>query len=345
MTNLSAMLSKLMRSAAFPRAAARRVSSLVLLGISLWGLAAAPAMATEVVFVLGEDSHGSSGYFSAAEAYYRHTRPSAITITTLRSLAEVREYLVRRRGDDPWTRIVIVAHGTPWKGLLVPLYSDGPRATLIAMEEAIVRREFPALPSGVIAADASIVLESCGVGRRGDYLRALGNLFRADIGPAPKVEAAHGFVAFYASKMGAPQRWELPIAVRVLRGGPTSWSENRLSLQVDRLRESLASLEARVSQHPLKVVVDFPQSGATDHRQAERIAATDAKVLRQLRSLGISPASLRWKSQAVGNGPGLRVVGEALALIAYDEAEAHRVRPAISGSARSAPAEFYPARR
>jgi hypothetical protein len=322
--DLRALLSKWARPAMVRRAAVRGLASL-LLGISLWMAPAASAKAADVVFVLGEDTHGNSGYFSAAESYYRYAMPGARTVTTLRSLAEVREYLVRSQGESPWTRIVLVAHGSPWGGLVVPVFSDGARASLAAIEEAIVTREFPALPPGVIAADGSIVLESCGLGRREEYLRAMGELFRTDGGSAPKVEAAQGFVTFHASKLGAPQRSELPIAFRILRGSLAEWTPARLSGQAAQLRETLAGSQAQVSRHPISVTVDYPESSVSDPRRAERLAKADPNVLRQLRSLGISATSLRWRSETVGNDRGIRVFGEGVALIAYGQAPDSRL--------------------
>ncbi len=319
MTNFRTTLSKWMRPAALRRFAARGIAA-VLLGVSFWTAPAASVRAAEAVFILGEDPHGSAGYFAAAEFYYRHSMPGARTVATLRSLAEVREYLVRNKGETPWTRIVLVAHGSPWGGLLVPIYSDGPRASLAAMEEARASREFPALPPGVISADGSIVLESCGLGRRDDYLNALGDLFRTDAGSAQKVEAAQGFVVFYASDPGAPQRWELPIAIRMLRGGRAEWTEARLSSQERRLRETLAGARAHVTRDPIDIIVNYPGGPIRDSREAERLATADPNVLRQLHSLGIPAASLRWRSEAMGNDRGLRVFGEGVALIAYGEA-------------------------
>lgn len=331
MSDLRTVPNKWTRPAILRRAAARGLAGL-LLGVSLWLVSAASAQAADVVFVLGEDARGSSGYFAAAESYYRHAMPDARTVTTLRSLSEVREYLVRSRADTPWTRIVLVAHGSPWGGLLVPLYSDGPRATLAAMEEAIATREFPALPAGVIATDGSIVLESCGLGRRKEYLRALGQLFRTDAGPAPNVQAAQGFVTFYAANVGAPQRWELPIAFRVLRGSLAEWTPTRLSREAGPLRKALAGAQAQVSPHPISVTVDYPDMSVRDTRRVERLAEADPNVMRQLRSLGISATSLRWRSEAVANDRGIRVFGEGVALIAYGQAPASSMPlPAVDG--------------
>lgn len=291
----------------------------VALASALWLIPVDRVWATDAVFLLGQDAPRKPGYFNAAAAYYRMALPAARQISTLRSLAEVREYLVRHRGDEPWTRIVIVVHGSPWTGIQVPLYSGGPQANLGVIEDAAVLGEFPALPSDVLGRGASIIIESCGLGLRTDYLAAIGRLFAGNSVDAPVMAAAKGFLVFSTSGTGAALRVEQPVALRVLPGGLAQWSEARIAGEFAALVPERSGYQRHESRYPIRILVTYAGGRHWPQVRAERLAYADPVVRRQLRVLGLAPGALRWSVQVTGSDRSIRLVGEGLALLAYGQ--------------------------
>src|SRR6185503_5809830 len=124
----------------------------------------------------GEDSPGSAGYFAAAAAYYEQVAPHATMVSDLRSLLELREALesLPRAHGRPLSRIVVVAHGADWQGLGVPIVPRGPNATLSRIRAAHDDDSFPPIENGAIDRSTVLLLESCGLGARPDFLHELG---------------------------------------------------------------------------------------------------------------------------------------------------------------------------
>lgn len=162
-------------------------------------LMADPVERADAVFVLGSDGSRTNAFFSSATAYYSaRLEREDLLVTTARSWAEVRELLVRspQRGANPWGRVVIVAHGSQWTGLTVPVFPDGspPRASELAT--LIDTQAFPPLPAGVLDADSQLLLETCGLGRRPDLLDLHARLLVGDDARGMKVSASTGLVEF-----------------------------------------------------------------------------------------------------------------------------------------------------
>ena len=181
------------------------------------GAACAQAPRAHIVFLLGADQD-ATGYFSGAQNYFRDIDPDAQIVTDARSLAQVREELKRGAGGLPWGRIVLVAHGTQWVGLVVQLFDSQTPATLSAIRAARRDTEFPPLPPSVIDADTELVIESCGLGRRPDYLAELAALFIEGPSQLPRIRASRNMVWFGATAQGIAVRRELPYRARILRG-------------------------------------------------------------------------------------------------------------------------------
>ena len=194
-------------------------------------LVAAIALATgahgatrrSVTFVLGKDPDGRS-YLSAASTYYAmHAGANDETITSLRSLQDVREYLAdpAKRGGSPWGTIRLVAHGSEWTGLRVPIFSGDPApATLHHLEDAVASGEFPSIDRSIADAGTLFQIDSCGIGRRPQLQRAIARLFLAGNNAAQFV-ASRNYVAFRAwtgmDGIRRSERAELPYVALVTR--------------------------------------------------------------------------------------------------------------------------------
>jgi hypothetical protein len=182
-----------------------------------------------VVLLTGEPASGASSGFHRAARSFHLDQPAdrrPVLARTVTSFAEVREALLDdARGDRPWGEVILVAHGSQWLGLALPLFDAASApARASEIEHAIARGEFPALPDAVVDARTTVVLESCGVGRRPDLLALYARLLGGDDTQRPQVRSSTGLVEFSASGTsqagGAVERRELPYLALVVAGEP-----------------------------------------------------------------------------------------------------------------------------
>ena len=266
-----------------------------------------------MTFILAEDNPGHQ-FFAAARDYYA-ARPAlaGTLVTSARSLAEVREFLLRSplRGDVPWGRVRLVAHGSQWQGLRVPLFAEGALTTAEVLDAALAHHEFPPLPPDRLDRDSVLLVESCGLGRRPALLRQLGRLFIAD--GHLRVEANQGYVWFrrvqHEDGRVDSLREELPYRAQVVAGA---------AALDDSLRERLRRQWQRELSAPLAFVavplrIDVPlKSGEADWRQLPQ----PPEALAALRNYGLRWSQLRWQ---VEDG---RLRGLALIVVAASDAAA-----------------------
>ena len=141
----------------------RRVAAAVML---VFGVAANAR--ENVTFVLADDNPGHAFFAAARDYYAAHPDEAGVLVTTARSLADVREFLHRSplRGAEPWGDVRLIAHGSQWQGLRVPLFAHGELANLTVLERALATQEFPPLAESVLDRDSRFVIESCGLARR-----------------------------------------------------------------------------------------------------------------------------------------------------------------------------------
>ena len=194
------------------------VAALLLCAL-LW---ASPAAArANVVFLLPQPGHGDAQFFAAAQRYYAAQPEIDAVVDSVSTLLQVREWLQHSdlRGDAPWGRIVLVAHGSRWTGLALPIFDDEGVAPPGRWREVASRGEFLPLAPGVIDAHTELWIESCGLGTRRDLLAYLGQMLAGDLALTP--HAAHGLVAFGESD-GQVWRRELDYGARIRprRGAP-----------------------------------------------------------------------------------------------------------------------------
>jgi hypothetical protein len=157
---------------------------------------------SDIVFLMPQEGHGSSEFFDYAGDYYRQQSGVVLVVDSARSLLQVREFLQRSplREGQPWGRIILVAHGSRWTGLSVPIFDDEGVAPPRRWREVLTRGEFIPLSADVIDADTRLIVESCGLGTRTDLLRALSQMLSGDLNLL--VEAAEGLVEFRRAAAG-----------------------------------------------------------------------------------------------------------------------------------------------
>jgi len=230
----------------FPASKKTKKAALMMVKAALLYCLSFQLSAKEIVFILSADLPGESAYYSSATSFYRNQHGSSdaapVLVTTARSLAEVREVLLRADHDEPWGVVTLVAHGTPWRGMKTNIFHDGTSATLENIEQVLATGEFSPLQDSEISSSTIIRIESCGVGRRPDYTRAIALLLAGKREKLPVVEASSDFVAFVIDENEASRiakKIELPVLIRTLRGDAKKLDSKSLSAILDDMRKEL----------------------------------------------------------------------------------------------------------
>lgn len=271
------------------------------------------AARTDVTFILADDNPGHA-FFAAARDYYA-ARPAeaGVLVTTARTLADVREFLRRSplRGAQPWGRVRLVAHGSQWQGLRVPVFAAGELADLQTLERTLARDEFPPLPADVLDRGSRLVVDSCGLARRPRWLRRLTELFAGNT-PVP-VEASAGYVWFRRLR-GADgelrsRREELPYRAVVIAGASSLDESTRARLRGNWPAGSAVEFVAV----PVRIDVPAPAVG-----EAGPSASPEAQAA--VRNYGLRSGQLRWRSEAG------RLHGAALIVVAAADVVAEDLR-------------------
>lgn len=281
------------------RRAAEALLAAVVALTSCSSFATDAAQRRAVTFILGSDPAGSS-FFSAGAGYYRlHERDGDETVVGLQTLAEVREYLARpsHRGDSPWGTIRLVAHGSEWYGLRVPIFfgktSDRENdATLSALDEASASGAFPPLERDTADAQTRLVIESCGIARRPKLEHAIARLlFGAD--DRVRVVASRHYVAFRswndADGKQHAERMELPY-VSLVTSAQTDSEFARRRLRATLIRRW--SEETGLAANAVELVMR-DMSIEVRYRMAATAAAGDASRA-SLYDLGLRHDQLHW---------------------------------------------------
>lgn len=269
----------------------RGIVALMLLCAVWW---AGPAAArASVVFLLPQPGHGDARFFAAAQRYYAARPEVDAIVDSASTLLQVREWLQHSdlRGDAPWGRIVLVAHGSRWTGLALPIFDDEGVAPPGRWREVASRGEFLPLAPGVIDAHTELLIESCGLGTRGDLLAYLAQMLTGDLALTPR--AAHGLVAFGQSD-GQVWRRELDYGatIRPRRGAPIAPAGMR-ALPIE-FRQPLAS---------------STQCGELDTR---RLLRPGTPMRQTLNDHGLAPRDLWFEVLTEGEGCVLRGRGSLL---------------------------------
>jgi len=276
--------------------------------IALGCAGAAQARRSEAVFVLSGMQASSPEFFRAAQRYHaaRLAAHQDLLVTSARSLEEVREWLDRSplRGSEPWGRITLVAHGSPWRGALLPLWRDQADevATATAMRDAIGDGEFPPLDDAVVDADTELVIDSCGLGRRPDLLALYAQLLGGEDAQRPHSSASrewieYGAAADIASPSGSWRR-ERPFVAQVEPG--IAMSAQRQQAVRNQLHEQLAQRENSAEEAevwrlaPVRIDIVLEERALCGaHRQAQALTRL-ADVREVLDDHALTSRDLAW---------------------------------------------------
>lgn len=263
----------------------------------------------DIVVLLGEDDPGSGAFFESARAYFlQQLRPDVdLVISGARSLQDAREWLVRshRHGDPAWGRIILVAHGSPWIGLDVPLYADGSSADLPDLERAIETGAFPPLPDSVFDAQTRLVIESCGVGRRTDLLALYARLLAGPEANASGVQASPNWIEFGHSvdSLGRRENWRRERAFEadvVAHSQLDTRTANRLRAVLsarlgNRDGQAVAPVTRTWKTAPVHVELAIEDARMCRSNQAVRRLSGHVSVLEKLRAYGLRQDQLAWR--------------------------------------------------
>jgi hypothetical protein len=246
---------------------------------------AAQARRSEAVFVLSGMQASSPEFFRAAQRYHaaRIDPRQDLLVTSARSLEEVREWLDRSplRGGQPWGRLTLIAHGSPWRGALLPLWRDQNEevATATAMRDAVASGEFPPLGDAVVDARTELVVDSCGLGRRPDLLTLYAELLGGADEQHPHPSASREWIEYGAMERSATsvQSWrrERPFVAAVEAGAAMSAARQQalraaLHAQLVQVENGVDEEVWRLAPVRIDVVLD-ERSLCGRHRQAQSL--------------------------------------------------------------------------
>lgn len=283
----------------------RRLLAALLLASSLpAGVVAAPRR--DAIFILGTDAPREVGFYAAARAYYEaQRRPADLFVTGVGSWSEVREQLARSRvrGTAPWGRIVLVAHGSEWTGLDLPAFSGGERLRASELDQLLATQAFPALPSGVVDGTSTLVLETCGLGRRPDLLALYARLLSGRANGV-RVEASEGLVEFSASQDGESAS---RVARRVRPYVAEVEPRRRAATLVPNPKRGVAPAWSRIP-----INLRMPLSASDCRPDAAKRLARVPAVATLLRDYAIPFFALHWQVERRGGGCALHGHGAIL---------------------------------
>lgn len=277
----------------------------------------AVAARENVTFLLADDNPGHAFFAAARDYYAARADETGTLVTNARSLADVREFLQRSplRGAAPWGTVRLVAHGSQWQGLRVPVFARGELAGVQMLERTLAQREFPPLDAHVLDHDSRLVVESCGLGRRTAWLRLFGRLFTGDA--RTPVEANVGYVWFRRLRDAAGRtrtvREELSYRAAVLAGAVQLDEATRAKLR----REWPSTQTAQLQFIAVPLRIDVPATVLDD---AWGRPAPSREAREALRNYGLRWSQLAWRTEQG------RLRGEALIVVAAPDRVAADLR-------------------
>jgi len=160
-----------------------------------------------ICFLLGEDKEGYR-YFHLAEQHFLFDEDEQVDIVvkSCRSIGDVIHYLNQTKSETIWGTIQIVVHGNPYNGLSVPIYDEGPRATIKNLVKCLIDDSLDSLTTPSIDQLTKINFWGCGIGKNPLINVALSSFFRLKNTSSPKIYTSPHFVIFKEYRNGPPKR-------------------------------------------------------------------------------------------------------------------------------------------
>ena len=156
-----------------------------------------------ITFILGEDHNPKNPYYSEATDYYRlnKTDRTEYLVTTCRSLLEVRDYLEKNPPYNhlPWGLVNLVAHGSVWLGLNVPVLPGSKVSSAERVMEYVLNGLFKPLSDSLVDSSTTIFIHGCGIGKNRPLLASVAEAFGGKTNK-PEVRASKLFEFYMSSR-------------------------------------------------------------------------------------------------------------------------------------------------
>ena len=271
-------------------------------------------------FIMGDRS---DRFYANGERFFR-LNPEArteYTVTGLRSLAEVRDWLAEHapRNRLPWGIVNIVVHTYEWGGMAIPVARDGSgRADYVALWTAVEGGRFPPLPDSLADVRTDIRVQGCAFGRDRPMLTLLSVAFGAADPQRPIVRSSRYFVSYETvwrggRAVGAHQYlaeyWHVPYPLYRKPGRGVlvrAFTRKYPDAGVDwdgALRRDRAQVPGEPYGHsyhlPVNWLVVYSDSSALPDSAALRdtlaFVSAQAELVERLTGFGLAPGDLRWR--------------------------------------------------
>ena len=156
-----------------------------------------------ITFILGEDHNPRNPYYTEATDYYRlnKTDRTEYLVSTCRSLLEVRNYLEANPPSNhlPWGLINLVAHGSEWLGLNVPVIPGSKVSSAERIMEYVNSGEFKPVSDSFVDDSSTIFIHGCGIGKNRNLLISVAEAFGGKT-KKPVVRASKLFEFYMSSR-------------------------------------------------------------------------------------------------------------------------------------------------
>lgn len=259
-----------------------------------------------VTFIMGDDEDADNPFYAAATAYFEHhpDESGAELITHLRTLSDVRQWLADNRSPGVWRKINIVAHGSAWTGLGVPItrdeIEDGSFPLELRFDPAL------ALDESLISADTEIRLYGCGLGQSPRLLNQVAEFFGGLDNQRPAVYSPRDPLAFAAQHFDATTAtvdYELLQHWSLIGNTQSPWTDDRLARELRQRYgdqqawlEVLASPQTRLTVSPVTFSIKIPGlAHAPDKIPAWQLAARQPLLNRYSTETGMRVRDLDWE--------------------------------------------------
>lgn len=272
-----------------------------------------------VTFIMGSDEAIDNQFYAAATAYFKHhpDEQHAPVITHLRSLSEIRTWLANHAGADVWRKINIVAHGSAWTGLGIPVSSDNSKNDGFPLELAIDLDN--SLADQVIDEHTEIRLYGCGLGGSPRLLDQLAQYFGGDDPQRPSIYSPSEPIEFYAEK-NPYSAWSVGYALHqswsLVGSSHTPWHVDKVIRELQReyghvqqWRDILEDERTSYTTDPISFVITVPGlEYIPDKIPAWQLAKRQAVLTRYLNETGMDVRDLDWRYEKQDQQ--VRIVGK-----------------------------------
>lgn len=273
---------------------------------------------SDVTFIMGSDEADDNQFYAAATAYFGHhaDEQNAQVVTHLRSLSEVRTWLANNGGTGVWHKINIVAHGSAWTGLGIPVTPGESNADMFPLE--LVGDFDNALDDHLINAQSEIRLYGCGLGASPRLLNQLAQYFGGDDPQRPVIYSPSEPIEFYA-EINDSNIWSVGYTLHqswsLVGSSRSPWSVHKLIRELQseygasqQWEELLKDQHTHFTTDPISFVIAVPGLDyAPEGIPAWQLAKRQPLLIRYLNETGMDIRDLDWQFEKEDHQ--VRIVG------------------------------------